>query len=82
MIHAEIKLVITRVDHGLHALVNDNTLLKSQLATLLKERQSSSAYRNTKSASETKAVQSLKILKDKSEFKQRHAKASNAPSLI
>ena len=57
--------------------------MKNNIAMLLKDDgQPRAAQRYAKSASESKAIQSLKVLKDKLGFKQWHDKFSNALSQL
>ena len=66
------------------ALVIENTNMKSNIAMLIDggggHREPTQRY--NKSASESKAIQSLKVLKDKLGFKQWHDKFSNALSQL
>ena len=81
--HSETLNQLTGMKETIANITSDNTLMKKNIAMLLKDDgQPRAAQRHAKSASESKAIQSLKVLKDKLGFKQWHDKFSNALSQL
>ena len=81
--HSETLNQLTGMKETIANITSDNTLMKNNIAMLLKDDgQPRAAQRYAKSASESKVIQSLKVLKDKLGFKQWHDKFSNALSQL